>query len=278
VVIGISPVLVDIGPFAVRWFGLVALVGLGLAIWLSLRELERQKLARKTALDALAWALPAGLLSARLTNVLGNWDSYLTDGAALWRLDITGLSLWGGLLGGGLIAAARLKRDPLRRRRLLDAVAPFVALGIALGRFGEFLEGTGQGPASSLPWATRYTNALSATPDFGVLRQPVQLYDALLALAVFAAVGLLPRRMPAGSRIAAFLVMYGLGSFALGLVRLEPAFLFGLQLGQLLAIAGVIFGLGYWARPLLSQRVQRVRLPTVGAHRQSRAKEDGVAA
>ncbi len=186
VVISLDPVILSIGPLALRWFGLLALLGLGLAVGLTLRELERQHLGRKLALDALAWGLPLGLLSARLVHVLSDWDYYLMRPSELWLLNVDGLSLWGGLLGGALIAAARLGGDAYKRRQILDAAAPNAALGIALGQLGAFLDGHGQGLPSQLPWATLYTNPLAASPDFGVPRHPLQLYDALVALALFA--------------------------------------------------------------------------------------------
>ena len=60
------------------------LIGLGLAVWLSLRDLARQALGRRQALDALVWALPVGLLVGRLVHVLGWWDYYLTDSGAIF--------------------------------------------------------------------------------------------------------------------------------------------------------------------------------------------------
>jgi phosphatidylglycerol:prolipoprotein diacylglycerol transferase len=256
VLIALDPVVLTIGPLAVRWFGLLALSGLGLATWRSLRELERQNLPRTLALDALAWALPAGLLTARLVHVLGWWDYHLTHASELWQLNIDGLSLWGGLLGGGVIALARLrsKRDPQRRRRIFDVVAPNVALGIAVGRLGAFLDGHGQGVPSDLPWATQYASRLASTPDFGVSRQPAQLYDALVALTLWVVLSHLPRRWPAGSRLAVFLVVYSSARLLLGAVRLDPSFLFGLQIEQILALGGLGFGAWYGLRPVLSSQ------------------------
>jgi len=274
VILPINPVVVAVGTLAVRWFGLLALLGLGVAVWLSLRDLERARLSRRVALDALAWALPIGLLAGRLVYVLGWWDYYLLHAAELWRLDVAGLSLWGGLLGGMAIAAARLGRDPLRRRRIFDVVAPNAALGIAAGRLGAFLDGHGQGLPSDLPWATRYASPLAASPDFGVPRHPAQLYDALVALALFVVLRSLPRGLPAGARLAGFLMLYGAVRVGLGAVRVDPAFLFGLQIEQLLAIGAAAFGLCYALRPLLAVRARRREAAAARAP----AAEDSVAA
>jgi phosphatidylglycerol:prolipoprotein diacylglycerol transferase len=273
-IVGIDPIVVSIGPVAVRWFGLLALAGFGLGVWLSLRGLARQRLARRAPLNAVAWALPAGLLVAHLVHVLGWWDYYFTHASEIWQLNLDSLSLWGGLLGALAIGSARLSRDPPRRRRIFDVLAPNIALGIAVGRVGAFLDGHGQGLPTDLPWATQYASRLAATPDFGVARHPAQLYDAVIALVVCGVLLALPRGLPAGSQMAMFFVVYGAARLALGAVRLDPSFLFGLQIDQLLAIGGIAFGAVYGLRPLFGMRRGRV----ARARGQPRPSEESVAA
>jgi phosphatidylglycerol:prolipoprotein diacylglycerol transferase len=244
VTVGIEPLVVQLGPVVVRPFVLLALVGLLFGIWLALRSAGRAGLRRGPILDALAWAIPVGVLCARLVDVLSWWDYYLTRPADLWRLEPNGLSLWGGLVGGGLVAAAVLRRDPMRRRRIFDVAAPAVLVGIAIAQLGAFLDGYGQGVPSDLPWATRYTSPLAATPDFGITRHPVQLYDALGALALFG----LMQRLPSRWRMAGLLTVYGGLRLVLGGIRLEPAFLFGLQIEQILAAGAVVVGVVYGLR------------------------------
>jgi phosphatidylglycerol:prolipoprotein diacylglycerol transferase len=252
--IGLTPLVLQLGPVVVRAFVVLALCGLGIGIWLTLRGARRAGLRRGPILDALAWAIPIGILCARLVNVLGFWDYYLTRPADLWRLSLDGLSLWGGLVGGGLVAAAVLRRDAVRRRRIFDVAAPAVLLGIAVMQLGAFLDGYGQGGPSDLPWATQYSSPLAATPDFGVPRHPAQLYDGLVALALF---GLL-QRLPSQWRMAAALSLYGAARVALGPLRLEPAFLFGLQIEQILAAGTVVVGIVYGLR---RPRLARVSAP-----------------
>lgn len=281
--ITVDPILISFGTAAIRWYGLLALMGLGLAIALSLRELERQRLGRTLALDGLAWALPAGVVGARLAHLLGDWGYYLTSPAELWQLNLDGLSLWGGLAVGGLIFAARIGcGGALRRRRMLDVVAPYALFGIGVGRIGEFLDGQGQGLPSNLPWATQYTSRLAPTPDFGVARHPAQVYDALIAFAVSGLLLLLPRRVPAGTRMATGLIAYAAARIALGTIRLDPTFVFGLQIEQLLASGAIVVGMVFGLSPFLEKRLaahhalRRGGVPVKGA--QASATDDPLAA
>ena len=70
-------------------------------------------------------------------------------------------------------------------------------------------------------------------------RHPAQLYDGLVALILFVVLSRAPRGLPAGSRLAAFLVLYGSARLLLGGVRLDPPFLFGLQIEQILALGAI---------------------------------------
>ncbi|HYW89535.1 MAG TPA: prolipoprotein diacylglyceryl transferase family protein, partial [Chloroflexota bacterium] len=114
--------------------------------------------------------------------------------------------------------------------------------------------------------------------DFGVARHPAQVYDALIALALFALLKALPQSLPAGTRLATFLVLYGLGRVILGQVRLDPAFLFGLQIEQLLALGCVAFGVGLGLQPLLRRWTAPAAVFDAVEAQPSRAPEDTLVA
>jgi phosphatidylglycerol---prolipoprotein diacylglyceryl transferase len=261
-VIWTPPELLRLGPLAIGPFGLAALLGLTLGLWLGLRRAAAAGLPRAPLLDAAAWVIPIGVLGARLVFVLGSWDQFFTDAASIWQLPLTGLSLWGGLVSGGLAASAYLGARGIDRARVADAVAPGLALGILVGRIGEFFQGVGQGTASTLPWATRYTSPLSGTPDFGLPRHPAQLYDAAVALALLAFLAWSSRlSLPAGARFWLFLGVYGAARVALGPVQLEPPFLFGLQIDQLLAGGAALVAAVQLARTALPRPARAASAP-----------------
>jgi phosphatidylglycerol:prolipoprotein diacylglycerol transferase len=242
IVIGFDPPLLQLGSSAVRPWGLLSVVGLVLAVWLAARRSSEGD--REALLRAAVWAIPLGVVCARVVHVLGWWEFYLTRPATVWQFGIDGLSLWGGLVGGGLAAAAALRHDRLQRRRVFDLAVRYVALAIALGRFGAFVEGAGQGQPSGLLWATQYTSVLAATPDFGVPRHPAQVYDGLVALGLCIGLIVLQRRgLRHGLAALVFVAVYGFARVLLGAVRVEPAFLFGLQIEQLLAVGAVVASL-----------------------------------
>lgn len=279
-VITFDPVLVSSGGLAVRPFGLLALVGLVVAIGLSYRAVAQAGLQGRWLLDAAAWGIPVGIVCGRLVAVVGWWDYYVGHAAEITQLGVGGLSLAGALWGGGLVASARLRTRTRRagggacRRRLLDAVVPFALLGVAIGQMGAFLEGAGQGRPSDLPWATHYASPLAAAPDIGVARHPAQLYTVIAALVLFRLLNALPSRWPAGTRTGAFMVLGGAAWAALGLVRLEPAFLFGVQIDQMLAALAVVTGVVYLARVAVEERRARAPRQQHGAARDDRGGQD----
>jgi phosphatidylglycerol:prolipoprotein diacylglycerol transferase len=230
--IGVDPVVVLLGSLAVRWYGVLALVGLGVGLWLTLRAARRQRIAGSEVLRVLSWALPLGVISARLAFVLGWWDYYLVRPSELWQLPLSELSVWGGLAGGGLAATVVLRHNSALRRGMFNAAAPGVALAIAIAGVGAFVDGRGQGVPSDMPWATTYTSRLSSTPDFGIPRHPTQVYEALLALGLFVVLA----RIPFATRATAFVALFAAGRLLLSGVHLEPAFLFGLQIEAILAM------------------------------------------
>jgi phosphatidylglycerol---prolipoprotein diacylglyceryl transferase len=254
-VIQFDPIVYSFGFISVRWFGVFSLIGVLLGTILTLTVARRQGIDREYVLCTLAWGLPAGIATARLFHVVSGWDYYLTRPDEILQVPLDGLSLWGGLLGGGLVAGLRLRAVRSLRIRLADVATLGLLLAIVLGRVGSFLNGDGQGLASDLPWATLYTHPYTTVPDFIHTRHPTQVYDGLAALFLLALLSRVPVTAPPGTRFWSFLALYGVAGIAIGELGLEPPFIFGLQLDQLLAATAVLFSLvqlsvTYWRRPV----------------------------
>ena len=257
-----DPVLVQVGPFAVRWYALAYIVGI-LAGWLYVRAIIRaEKLWGAPAPlsvtdydDFVLWATFGIILGGRIGYVLfynpGYFFAHPADIVQLWK---GGMSFHGGFLGCvvAVIAFARRRRIPfLSLGDLTCAAAP---IGLLLGRIANFINGELWGRPSDLPWAMVF-------PNGGPLpRHPSQLYEAgLEGLVLFVVLAALVRagalKRP-GTITGAFALGYGIARLTSEFFR-EPdaqlGFLWGgLTMGMLLSfpmvIAGIIIIVMAWRR------------------------------
>jgi prolipoprotein diacylglyceryl transferase len=152
-----SPVIFEVGPFALRWYGLCIALGIAAATWLTVRELNRKGYDGAMALDALLFIVPLGFVGARIYHVVTDYDLY--DGAphsflpGVFEVWNGGLGIYGAVIGGflGLLIFARLRG--ISALAFADAAAPGLILAQAIGRFGNYFNQELFGRPSDLPWA-----------------------------------------------------------------------------------------------------------------------------
>lgn len=257
IVISLDPVLVHLGPFALRWYGLAVLAGLLTGLWLAGREAQRKRLPEGLIGDLAVWVIPGGLIGARLLHVIDRWPIYLANPAAVLAITEGGLAIQGAILGGLLAGAVALWRRGLKVGPVLDAAAPGLLLGQAIGRIGCLVTGDAVGAPTSLPWGVVYTNPAATVPQFGVAYQPAFAYEALWDLAALVVLWRARTRLhPDGAVFALYLVLYGTGKFLVSFARTEVIWIGGLQQAQLLAATLVLAGVAWLfahRRPLPGQ-------------------------
>jgi phosphatidylglycerol:prolipoprotein diacylglycerol transferase len=245
----IDPVLIEIGPFAIRWYALAYIAGI-IGGWRYLHWLIRRPGWRVTALDLddlLLWVTLGIVLGGRVGYVLfyrpGHYLAHPLEALAIWQ---GGMSFHGGMLGVilAIVLFALLRRRPMFE--LGDLVACAAPIGLFLGRLANFVNGELYGRVSDVPWAMAFPMGGSEP------RHPSQLYEAALeGLVLFAVLtwfATRPREPSQAGRLGGiFLVGYGLARTVAELFR-EPdahlGFLIGgLTMGQLLSLPMVLFGL-----------------------------------
>lgn len=226
-----DPIAIQLGPLAVRWYGLMYLVGFGLVWWfgrLRIRANPQGVWALKDLDDVLFYGILGTILGGRFGYVLFyKFGDYL---AAPWKIFYVwegGMSFHGGFLGVVLALwwfAKSRRQDWLR---ITDFIAPLVPLGLAAGRLGNYINAELWGRAATVPWAMVFPNVDS------VPRHPSQLYEfALEGVALFALLwwfSAQPR--PRGAVSALFLIGYGVFRFGVEYTREPDGFLGLLALG-----------------------------------------------
>ena len=248
-----DPVILSIGPLAVRWYGLMYLVGFGAGWWLGQRRIVRGLApVTRAQFDDLLFGIVVGIiLGGRLGYVLfykpAYYLSHPLEILAIWQ---GGMSFHGGFLGVLLAVAFFARRARVNWWDVMDFVAPLVPIGIAAGRLGNFINGELWGRATDLPWGMVFRGA-GPEP-----RHPSQLYEmALEGIALFALLWWFSSRPRPRMQVSAlFLIGYGSFRFLCEFAREPDAFLgflaLGMSMGQWLSAPMILAGLVLWKRSL----------------------------
>lgn len=148
--------------------GVLTAAGIVLGYVLLARAVHARNLPPGVLDKAVLWAVLAGVIGARIDYVVSHLDQFDSVGRAL-RLWEGGLALFGGLIGAVLAAAVVLRRAGVHLPRMLDAAAPMVALGIAVGRLGDLLITDHLGTPTTSGWALAYLvrSGYELAPGFG---------------------------------------------------------------------------------------------------------------
>ncbi len=241
----IDPIIFEIGPFAVRWYGLAYVVGFiagAYAIHL-LNKRWDAGLSDDDVLSAFLWGSIGLVIGARLGYMLFYIPGqFLADPLSVFRTTGGGMSFHGGLAGIVLAGILFARRVGVPFLRIADMVAVGAPVGIALGRLANFINGELWGRVTEMPWGMVF-------PGGGPLpRHPSQLYEAALeGVVLFMVMLWLARRRRAdGFMLGWLLTGYGIIRFMLEFVR-EPDSHLGtvlgpLSMGQLLTVPVLLAG------------------------------------
>ena len=242
--IDIEPVLAQIGPFALRWYSLMIMVGVIAGTWLAARLAAQRGIDPDDVYSAALWVVVAGIVGARLFHVLDHADYYLANPAKIVAVYEGGLAIWGGILGGSIAAWAYARSRHFSFWRFADAASFGAILGQAIGRIGNLINGDVAGKPTGSGWGVVYTNphVLLPKPEyFNTPTMPYAIYEMTWDLAVFGLLFLVARRARFdGEVLLAYSLLYATGRFVLSLTRDEDRFLFGLPQSQVLAIGVIV--------------------------------------
>jgi len=245
-----GPVAFYVGPLSIRWYGLLMATAMALGLWLAYREAKRRGADPESLLKTAEWALLGGLVGARLYYVAFNWAYYSQFPRKIVAVWEGGLAIHGGLLGGLLVGGiyAWSKRLPLAR--YLDVVAPSLALGQGIGRWGNFFNQEAFGTPTDLPWKL-YISPPHRPLEYAQVEyfHPTFLYESLWDLVVFGLVAFVLRdrlaRAP-GSLFLAYVGLYSIGRLLVEALRTDSLMFGSIRIAQLvsgLAIAAAVVGI-----------------------------------
>lgn len=264
ITIDINPTMADIGPFTLTWHGLFTAVGIIAGVTLSVWLLSKDGVPSEIGQEIALVGVPCAIAGARLFYVFEHWERFSDDlPKIVTGIQEGGITLYGGLLGGviGGTLYALYRRWPIAIG--LDAAAPGLILGQAIGRIGDFVNGEHLANRTDLPWGFNYVNPDS--PQYRYFHEPAQSgytgpvpapfdsyavhpvaggYELLGDLVILGVLLLACRRWlkAPGWVFASYMVMYGAMRFALSYLRFDEQELWGIPVPQL--VSGMVIGGG----------------------------------
>ena len=263
-----DPVLISIGPLAIRWYALSYIVGFMLFLWLGRRRIAQGNtlFTREMLDDFLTWGILGVIIGGRLGYVLFyKFSTYIDHPLDIFKVWEGGMSFHGGFLG--VLAAMWLfsRKYKISFLKTMDFVAPLVPLGLASGRIGNFINGELCGRVTDINafWAMGFpqahyedVEAAAHNPlwaewlqQYAMLpRHPSQLYQfALEGICLFIVLWIFSKKTrPDGQVASLFLAGYGFFRFLAEFARQPDDYLglltLGLSMGQWLSVPMIVLG------------------------------------
>ena len=247
--------VLELGPLSLRAYGLCIALGALAAVRLASSRQDRRGGPPGLVESIAWWAVPAGVVGARLYHVVTDWNrgepSFADEPLRIVRIWEGGLGIWGGVALGTAVGCFVAARKGAPAVRLLDVAAPAIPVAQAIGRFGNWFNQELFGRPTDLPWALRIDpeNRPPGYEGFETFH-PTFLYEALWCLVV---AGLLlaierRRRLKPGQLFALYVALYTLGRWAIEILRIDEATqLGGFRVNELVAPAvGVLAILAFF--------------------------------
>ncbi|WP_411721327.1 prolipoprotein diacylglyceryl transferase [Mycetocola sp.] len=243
---------IQLGNFTIHFYAICILVGIVAAAFLTNARLTKRGAEPGIVLDIILWAVPLGIIGARIFHVLTHPNDYFYPGADLLRTLYIwegGIAIFGALLGGAVGAWIGCRITGIRFWTFADAVAPALLLAQAFGRFGNWFNQELFGLPTTLPWGLEIDQSNAAWPlglPAGTLFHPTFLYEVIWNLAGVAVLLLLERKLGLqwGRVLAVYLVWYGLGRTVWESIRIDPSeVLLGLRVNVWAALLAILIGI-----------------------------------
>jgi phosphatidylglycerol---prolipoprotein diacylglyceryl transferase len=253
--IGIDPVLVTIGGLKVHWYGIMIALGLYAGIQVALRDSPRRGINKDQLMNVALLGAVLGIIGGRLYYVVQNNPSFYlhhpTEIIAVWQ---GGMAFFGAIFGGALALAISAWRWRMPFWSLLDVGALGMAIGQAIGRIGNIINGDIVGYKTN-GWGFEYTNPNTFGP-LNVPVQPASLYELLISLALFLLLWNLRTRIhPEGMLAMIYIVLYSISQFFIFFLRDNIVILGGLKQAQVTSLVVIALTL-----PVIAYLLRKERL------------------
>ena len=262
----LDPILIHITPdFGIHWYGVLLVTGILLGAGYAARQARQNGNDPEHVWNGLVITIILGIVGARILHVLSQhrggmlgWSYYRQHPIEILKIWEGGLAIYGGIIGGVLGIMIYARRAKLRPLQWLDYGAPGLALGQAIGRWGNFINQELYGPPTNSSWGLSidsthriapYNDLATYPPD--TLFHPTFLYESLWCLLLFITLAVIVLKFKdqllEGDVLLGYIVGYPLGRFFVEYLRPDAWIIGPFTAAQLVAIVCVVGGVAVLA-------------------------------
>ena len=236
------PLLERTAFFGISWYAILIVGAIVFGLILCTREARRLHLPQDLVVDFLLYAIPLGIIGARLYYVLFRFGDYSDNLLAIFDIRGGGLAIYGGVIGGLIAARLVSRKDGVPVLTLLDLVAPALALGQGIGRWGNYIIMEAYGLRIAEPYLQFFPFAVEIpVGDVWYWHMATFFYESVWCLAVFAVLMATRRRYThSGDVLCWYAVLYGAERAIVEGMRTDSLYLGGVRMSQLLSMLMIL--------------------------------------
>ena len=229
--------------YSIKWYGIIICFAFVLCVLLALKSCKKYGINQDHLLDYILITVPSAIVGARLYYVIFSLDTYKDNWIEIFKIWKGGLAIYGGIIATVIAVAVISKVKKQSFVKMLDFALPYIRLGQAIGRWGNFVNQEAYGGSTTLPWGM--TGNLIAE-DFGTeLVHPTFLYESLWCFIAFAVMMILRKHLrERGQMTALYMILYGAERTLVEGMRTDSLMLGGIRVSQwlsaILCAAGVV--------------------------------------
>ena len=224
-----GPVAFTVFGIDVMWYGILVASAFCLAIMLCYFRAPKHQIQPDHVLDFAIWMIPFAIIGARLYYVLFNWKDYAGDIHAILAIRSGGLAIHGGLFAGIIVGILVCRHYKINLVEMMDLVFPAVALGQAIGRWGNFFNSEAYGVPADLPWSI-IVNDLKVHPTF--------LYESIWCFLLFLFLIWVDRKRKfRGQIVLLYAILYSAERAVVEGLRTDSLYFLGIRQAQIVSVA-----------------------------------------
>lgn len=235
--LNINKIAFSIGNIHIHWYGIIIAFAVLLCLFLAHKNNNKHGIKYLDIENCMIIALPLAIIGARLYYVAFSWDYYKNNLSEIIKIWNGGLAIYGGILTALLVIWIYCKKKKINVLSFLDFLAPLVALGQAIGRWGNFVNREAYGSITN----SLFRMEILLNNGEYISVHPAFLYESIGLLSIFFLLYFTKRKYE-GQKLAWYFILYGVLRFGIEYLRIDSLYLGGLKISMLVSAGLIISG------------------------------------